>query len=194
MPRNLKRNFSEEISPTTYNSYQRATNTPTLTTTKTQATIQPTNPQPNRNQPMKPKESGKCWGCGEPWTPEHKFVCKFKRAVQAMALQPDDWLAVEQAMELDNHILLHPEVTPPDNTEPPQLLMISNQAVQGTTSVGTFSLVVSLGGKKGIALVDSESIDTFMDYFFASKLHYNIISYHIHRPQEPPIKEDMHWG
>jgi hypothetical protein len=111
-----------------------------------------------------------------------------------MALQPDDWLAVEQAMELDNHILLHPKVTPPDNTEPPQLLMISNQAVQGTTSVGTFSLVVSLGGKKGIALVDSGSIDTFMDYFFASKLHYNIISYHIHKTQEPPIREDMHWG
>jgi hypothetical protein len=54
--------------------------------------------------------------------------------------------------------------------------MISALAVQGTSSTGTFSLIVSIGGKKGIALVDSGSTDTFMDYFFASKLHCDIIS------------------
>jgi hypothetical protein len=61
-------------------------------------------------------------------------------------------------MELDNQILLQPEVSPPDTPQPPQLLMISTQAVQGTTSIGTFSLMVSIGGKKGITLVDSEAL------------------------------------
>jgi hypothetical protein len=37
-------------------------------------------------------------------------------------------------------------------------------------------LIVSIGGKKDIALVDSGSTDSFMDYLFASKLNYELIT------------------
>jgi hypothetical protein len=78
----------------------------------------PKPPPPQNNQPPPPKpqqfknkESGKCWGCQEPWTPEHKFVCKFRKAVHAMAIDPKNWLVAEQMMEDDNHVLLHAETT-----------------------------------------------------------------------------------
>jgi hypothetical protein len=68
------------------------------------------NPQPpNKQIPIKSRELGKCWGCNEPWTPEHKFSCKFRKVVNAMALEPEQWLEVEQQMEELNHTLLQPE-------------------------------------------------------------------------------------
>jgi hypothetical protein len=78
-------------------------------------------------------------------------------------------------MEEDNHVLLQSELT--NTTEaPPQLLMLSSHAANGTSSAATFSLIVSIGGRKGIALVDIGSIDTFIDYTFASKLNCLIAS------------------
>jgi hypothetical protein len=35
------------------------------------------NPIQAKPIPIKPREQGKCCGCQEPWTPEHKFSCKF---------------------------------------------------------------------------------------------------------------------
>jgi hypothetical protein len=55
---------------------------------------------------FKQKELGKCWGCQGPWTLEHKFTCKFRKAVNTMAFNLDDWLVVEQQMEEENHVLL----------------------------------------------------------------------------------------
>jgi hypothetical protein len=49
------------------------------------------------------------------------------------------------------------------------LLLISAHAASGTSSTTTFSIVVTLGSKKGLALVESGSTDTFMDYTFANK-------------------------
>jgi hypothetical protein len=40
--------------------------------------------------------------------------------------------------------------------------------VNGTSSATTFSLLVLIGGRKGVALVDSGSTHTFMDYSFAT--------------------------
>jgi hypothetical protein len=68
------------------------------------------NPQPpNKQIPIKSRELEKCWGCNELWTPEHKFSCKFRKGVNAMALEPEQWLEVEQQMEELNHTLLQPE-------------------------------------------------------------------------------------
>jgi hypothetical protein len=64
---------------------------------------------------------------------------------------------------------------------PPQLMMIFNHATQCTSSAATFSLIVSIGGERGIALVDSGSSHTFMDYTFASKLSCEITSIKSHR-------------
>jgi hypothetical protein len=54
-----------------------------FTTPQTTSQQKPTT-QPNTNTdpapqtiPIKAREPGKCWGCHEPWTLEHKFQCKF---------------------------------------------------------------------------------------------------------------------
>lgn len=47
------------------------------------------------------------------------------------------------------------------------LMQISIQAVQGVTKVTTYTLLVSMGGKKVVALLDSGSSHTFMDLRFA---------------------------
>jgi hypothetical protein len=93
------------------------------------------------------------------------------RAVHAMAMDHENWLAMEQVMEQENHVLLQVEDTPPDQNQPPQLLLISSHAAQGSSFAATFSLIVFIGGKRGLALVDSGSTDTFLDYTFASKLN-----------------------
>jgi hypothetical protein len=84
-----------------------------------------------------------------------------------MAINPEDWLAVEQVMEDENHVLLQVEVTDTHQQPPPQLLLISGHAAHGTSSAATFSLVVNIGGKRGVVLVNSGSTDSFMDYTFA---------------------------
>jgi hypothetical protein len=134
-------------------------------TTKPPPTTQPNTPNTTKQILLKPREPEKCWGCHQPWTPKHKFSCKFWRAVNAMSMEPNDWLAVEQQMEEENHVLLQEETTSP----PPQLLMISSHAVHGTVSAATFSLLVTIGGKKGVALIDSGSTYSFIDCTFASK-------------------------
>jgi uncharacterized membrane protein YjjP (DUF1212 family) len=54
--------------------------------------------------------------------------------------------------------------------------MISSYATHGTSSTTTFDIIVSIGGKRGLALVDSGSTNTFIDYTFASKICCNIVS------------------
>jgi hypothetical protein len=113
-------------------------------------------------------------GCQEPLTPEHKFVYKFRRAINAMALSPEDWLQVEQVMEEDNHVLLQTEMS--ESKEETEMSFYKLNAANGTTSTATFSLIVHIGGRIDIALVDTGSTDTFIDYTFASKLNGPITS------------------
>jgi hypothetical protein len=54
--------------------------------------------------------------------------------------------------------------------------VISSHAAKGTSSSATYSLIVSMGGKRGIALIDSDNIDSFLDYTFASRCHCNIVT------------------
>jgi hypothetical protein len=82
-----------------------------------------------------------------------------------MAIDLENWLDVEQVMKDENHVLLQAEITDSDQQ---QLLLISAHATNGTFYPTTFSVVVTMGGKSGVALVDSGSTDTFMDYSFAS--------------------------
>jgi hypothetical protein len=86
-----------------------------------------------------------------------------------MAIDPENWLVAEQMMEDDNHVLLQVETTEETLQQQPQLLMISAHAVQGISSTATFSVIVCMGSKRGIALIDSGSSDTFMDYTFAAR-------------------------
>jgi hypothetical protein len=52
--------------------------------------------------------------------------------------------------------------------------LISSHAGNDTSSTAAFSLVVTIRGKRGVALVDSGSTYIFMDYSFASQLNYPI--------------------
>jgi hypothetical protein len=91
-----------------------------------------------------------------------------------MAIDPENWLAVEQVMEDENHVLLQAETTDSEQQTQPQLLVISSHVANGTSLAATFSLVVTIAGRRGVALVDNGSTDTFMDYFFAGQLNYHI--------------------
>jgi hypothetical protein len=54
--------------------------------------------------------------------------------------------------------------------------MISSHAVNGTRSAATFSLLVHMGGRKAVALVDSGSTYSFIDCTIVSRTNCNIIS------------------
>jgi hypothetical protein len=45
-----------------------------------------------------------------------------------MAIEPETWLELEQAMEQENHALLQHELTEPEKQQTPQLLMIHSHA------------------------------------------------------------------
>jgi hypothetical protein len=54
-------------------------------------------------------------------------------------------------MEQENHVLLQTKITDQTTPEQPQLLLISSHAANGIVSVATFSLIISIGGTRGIA-------------------------------------------
>jgi hypothetical protein len=82
-----------------------------------------------------------------------------------MAINPKDWLAMEHAMDEENHVLLQVETSKTKKkNKQPELLLISTNAVNGTSSAQTFSLLLMIGGKRALALVDSGSAHTFMNY------------------------------
>jgi hypothetical protein len=91
-----------------------------------------------------------------------------------MSIDPENWLVVEQIMEEENHSLLQDDKETTEQQPIPQLLVISSLAAHGTSSAATFSVLVSIGGKR--ALIDSGNTDTFMDYTFASKTSCSLLS------------------
>jgi hypothetical protein len=54
--------------------------------------------------------------------------------------------------------------------------MLSSHATRGNSPATTFSVIIVIGGKRGLAMIDSGSTDTFLDYTFASKSSCSIIS------------------
>jgi hypothetical protein len=59
--------------------------------------------------------------------------------------------------------------TPNNNPAKSELMHLSAHATEGTASIATFSLLIQIGGQQAVALVDSGSSNTFMDYKFALK-------------------------
>uniref|UniRef100_A0A0A9HU01 Aspartic peptidase DDI1-type domain-containing protein n=1 Tax=Arundo donax TaxID=35708 RepID=A0A0A9HU01_ARUDO len=56
-----------------------------------------------------------------------------------------------------------------ENTQDEYLMHISEEDVKGITTKRTFTMPIKLGGKTGVALVDSGSSNTFVDLKFATK-------------------------
>jgi hypothetical protein len=116
-----------------------------------------------------------------------QIFVQIRRVVNAMSLDLDDWLQVEQIMEEENHVLLQAETTKPTSDPPPQLLMILTHAAKGSSSPATFSTLIQIGGITGVALIDSGSTDSFIDYTFTSKSICSIVT-------ATPMKVKVAWG
>jgi hypothetical protein len=62
-----------------------------------------------------------------------------------MAINPENWLAIEQQMEEVNHVLLQTKTVEETPQEQPHLLLISTHAAHGTSSVATFLVIFYMG-------------------------------------------------
>jgi hypothetical protein len=77
--------------------------------------------------------------------------------------QPDDdQHETEESFETDQ--------PPPNATEQSDFMQISLQAARGNSSSNTFTVVINIGGKQGLALLDTGSTHTFMDAQFFTKI------------------------
>ena len=111
------------------------------------------------------REPGKCWRCGDAWFHGHK--CKLAPALNVLTGEEP----TEQQKEPD-------ELEEQDVAEQPQIeehwMTISAQAMQ-SDNVNTISILVQIGGKQGIALVDSGSNSTFISLKFALTISCTIL-------------------
>lgn len=112
------------------------------------------------------REPGICRYCGSKWFFGHK--CAQYKTLNLMA--------TEETPEENQEDLLQETEQPDDHTAPvtspteeEQCMQISSQAVGKKTTAKSFSLQVQIGGKCGIALVDSGSSHTFIDMKFTVK-------------------------
>lgn len=103
------------------------------------------------------REPGKCWRCGDVWFHGHK--CKLAPVLNVLTGEDPTEQPKEQE-ELEEHEILEQ----PQTEE--HCMTISAQAMQ-SDNVNTISILVNIGGKQGIALVDSGSNSTFISLKFA---------------------------
>ncbi|KAK1691914.1 hypothetical protein QYE76_008611 [Lolium multiflorum] len=116
------------------------------------------------------REKKVCYKCREPWFPGHKRVCKMSQQAQVNALQV-------QATEKEEIIYIHEydddDSDDPDDTAEP--MSVSMHALKGTKARKyTFTLYLTVGTEKAIALVDSGSTTTFMTPELAMKAQCNL--------------------
>lgn len=130
-------------------------------------------PQSNVQSVPKPLESaangqrqrqkGVCWRCGDSWIPGHK--CKQIPILNYIAdtarddgQQPPNTEAEE--IEDNNEITENPA---------DQCMKISTQALGNMTCSNIPTVIVTVGNKRAVALIDSGSNTSFMDMNFAIK-------------------------
>lgn len=120
-----------------------------------------------KTQPViqRAREPGKCWRCGDVWFHGHK--CKQAPVINMLTgEEPTD-----QSSEQEEVI----ETEQPEQTQNEENCMhISLQAMSAST-VSTLSVLINIGGKQAVALVDSGSNSTFMSLKFALTTSYSII-------------------
>jgi hypothetical protein len=80
----------------------------------------------------------------------------------------DNQQEIEETVETDNN-----SPTTPDQ---PDLMQISLQAARGNSSCNTFTVMITIGGKQGLALLDTGSTHTFMDATFSTKIQCHTVS------------------
>ena len=121
------------------------------------------------------RKTKSCWYCKEPWTRQHK--CRTGRTLHILQDIEDDTEDPEQLpqeLQTEQHFHTAPNTPTPDNVATTQLMAISTQAATGLPGKSTFSLLVTIAGKRAVALVDSGSSDTFISNAFVEK--HNILT------------------
>ncbi|XP_044448015.1 uncharacterized protein [Triticum aestivum] len=131
-------------------------------------------PTPLPEKPTEPKqvavnqrarEPGKCWRCGDIWFHGHK--CKLAPVLNVLIGEEPTEQPTEQ------EVLEETELEEQPQTEE-KCMTISAQAMQ-SDNVNTISILVQIGGKQGIALVDSGSNSTFISLKFALSTNCTIL-------------------
>lgn len=113
---------------------------------------------------VKYREPGKCRYYGQKWFLGHK--CAQYKTLNLMATEEEE-LELDEQMQNSNYQQDEEQPATSPNIDE-QLMLISMQAVRGKSTAATFTMWVEIGGKKGLALVDSGSTNTFMDLSFAT--------------------------
>lgn len=142
--------------------------------------VQPVRPVPH-NTPDRPAQQGQgdrparqCWYCKEPWNREHR--CRQGKTLHIMQEidEEEHMEQVDTAANSPPEPAYHTAPNTPDNSAvKPELMQLSAHALEGTAGPATFSLLLQIANYKAVALVDSGSSHTFMNYKFAiaSNLH-----------------------
>lgn len=112
------------------------------------------------------REKKTCWYCKEPWSYQHK--CKTGKVIHIMEeVDEEEEETPENIEENAEGGYQTAPGSPEKNGEEGQLMQISTHAVQGTCGANTFSLITQVNGRRAVALVDSGSTNTFMNYDYA---------------------------
>lgn len=114
---------------------------------------------------QKQREPGKCWRCGDNWFHGHK--CKQAPVINMLTREEP----LDQSDEVDS---VSEEEKEEDQQVQEKCMRISAQAMDAD-SVNTISIIIQVGGKQAIALVDSGSNSTFMNLSFALKTSCTIL-------------------
>lgn len=114
---------------------------------------------------QKAREPGKCWRCGDAWFHGHK--CK-----QAPVI---NMLTGEEPKDQSEEQETGSEEEQEDNTPAQEKCMRISAQAMDPDSVNTISILIQVGGKQAVALVDSGSNSTFMNLSFALKTSCTIL-------------------
>jgi hypothetical protein len=118
------------------------------------------------------RKPGVCWRCNGAWQPGHK--CPQAPTLHVLTAESSDLIP---APENEEPVTLEPQMQQEQPTEQPQQLMhISAHAISGKSTGDTIAVVICIGGKRGLALVDTGSTNTFMDVHFALKTKCEILN------------------
>lgn len=119
-----------------------------------------------------PRPPNLCWYCREPWNRQHK--CRIGKTIHI--LQKVEEETSDQTTETPTlpELQYHTAPNTPDKETPPQTCcQISIHAAEGTPGPATLCILIKLAGKQAVALVDSGSSDTFMNYQFVVECNYS---------------------
>lgn len=124
---------------------------------------QGTDKQQHTNGPRAPNL---CWYCREPWNRQHK--CRIEKTIHILQELEEDITETPTEEEAQPDAQYHTAPNTPDKEAPmQQCCQISIHAAEGTPGPATLCILLIIAGKKFVALVDSGSSDTFINYRFA---------------------------